>query len=164
MSTPDILIILCFVPFLIQGLTKGFIVQVMSVISVFAGVWLSFRFSDLVCGYIQPYLEVSERVLHVVAFVLIMAAAIGVFYLIGRILHGLVKVVLLGWLDRLLGIALSAVLGTMVIGVGIMLFNTLNTSFGFVSEETLAQSVLYGPLKEIAYTVFPYFKELLFKQ
>lgn len=164
MCTADIIIIACFIPFLIQGLTKGFIVQVMSTISVFVGVWLSFRFSGMVCDFIQPYLEVSDKVLHVIAFTIIMAAAILGFYLIGRVLHGLVRIVMLGWLDRLLGLALSAVLGTMVIGVGIMLFNTLNTTFGFVDEGVLDSSVAYTTIRDIAYAVFPYFKELLFKQ
>lgn len=164
MGTLDIIIIICFMPFLIQGLTKGFVVQVMSVVSVFVGVWLSFRFSNALCEWIQPYLEVSDKVLHVISFTMIMVAAILGFYLLGRLIHGLVKIVMLGWLDRLLGLALSVVLGTMVIGVVIMLFNTLNTTYGFVEEETLAESVLYNPVKDIAYTVFPYFKELLFKQ
>lgn len=164
MSTLDIIIIICFMPFLIQGLVKGFIVEVISIVSVFVGAWLSFRFSNVVCEYIAPYLEVSDKVLHVISFILIMVAAILGLYLVGRLIRGLIKIVMLGWLDRLLGIALSLVLGTMVIGLAIMLFNTINTTFGLVSEETLAESVLYTPIKDIAYTVFPYFKELLFKQ
>ena len=43
-----------------------------------------------------------------------------------------------------------------------MAFNSLNNSFNFISEEELAKSALYPPLKELAYTVFPYLKDMLF--
>lgn len=164
MNTLDIIILVCFAPFLIQGITKGFIVQVTSVVSLLAGTWLSFRFSDAVCEWLLPYMDVSDKILHVVAFSLIMVAVILVFHMVGRLLRGLFKIVLLGWLDRLLGIVLSLLLGTMAIGVVIMLFDTVNSQFSFVSDEQLAESMLYTPVKEFAYTIFPYFKELLFKQ
>ena len=164
MSTLDIILILCFVPALVHGFMKGFIAQVVAIISIIVGAWLSFRFSNEACAWLAPYLEVSDQVLHVIAFALIMVAAIVILYFVGKIVHGIVKIVMLGWLDRLLGVAFS--LGTAILGIGllIILFNTLNTNFNFVSEETLNASLLYNPIKDIAYTVFPYFKELLFKQ
>lgn len=53
---------------------------------------------------------------------------------------------------------------TLIIGILIILFNTLNTSFRIVDEAVMEKSVLYSPIKRIAYEVFPYFKELLFRQ
>ena len=43
-----------------------------------------------------------------------------------------------------------------------MAFCSLNNTFELVSEETLETSVLFPPLKDLAYTVFPYLKELFF--
>ena len=37
-----------------------------------------------------------------------------------------------------------------------------NIGIGIVSEEVLNESVLFPPIKNLAYTVFPYLKELLF--
>ena len=53
---------------------------------------------------------------------------------------------------------------TLTIGILIILFNTLNTSFHIVDETVMEKSVLYSQIKRIAYGVFPYFKELLFRQ
>ena len=44
----------------------------------------------------------------------------------------------------------------------IMLFSSLNNNLHLVSEEVLAQSSLYTPLKDMAYTVFPYLKSMFF--
>ena len=50
----------------------------------------------------------------------------------------------------------------LVIGLLIMIFNAINNTFDIVSEESLAKSALYSPLKSLAYTVFPYLKDMLF--
>ena len=80
----------------------------------------------------------------------------------GKAIEKLLKLVMLGWLDKLLGLVLSLLKGGLLIGLLIVLFNTLNTKFGFVPQETLDSSVLYPPFKEITYTIFPALKDLLF--
>ena len=52
----------------------------------------------------------------------------------------------------------------LIIGFVIILFDTLNLKFEFVKTEIIDQSVLYAPLRDISYKVFPYLKALLFKQ
>ena len=49
----------------------------------------------------------------------------------------------------------------LILGLIIIAFNSLNTTFGFVKPEVLADSVLYTPLKNLADTVFPYIKNML---
>ena len=71
---------------------------------------------------------------------------------------------MLGWLDKLLGAVFAVLKASLVLGILIILFNTLNSAFNIVPESATDGSVLYGTLKRISYTVFPYFKELLFKQ
>ena len=52
----------------------------------------------------------------------------------------------------------------LLIGIAIILFDTLNVKFEFVEEKVLDESVLYAPIRDIAYVIFPYLKELLLKQ
>lgn len=164
MNTLDIILILCFIPFLIRGIGKGFIAQVFSILAIVLGAWISFRFSTEVCEWLKPYLDVSQQILNVITFALIMVAAIIGMHLLGKLLHGLFKLVMLGWLDSLLGLVFSLLCGALAVGLFIILFDTLNTNLHLVKEELLNESVLYGPLKDIAYTIYPYFKDLLFKQ
>jgi membrane protein required for colicin V production len=164
MSTPDIIILICFLPAVISGIKNGFIEQVVALVSLVLGAWLAFRFSNVVGEWLQPYMEVSETVLHVISFAVIMVAVVLVLFVLGKILTGLTKLVLLGWLDRLLGLVFALLIAGLFIGIGIILFDTLNVKFGFVDEAVLEESVLYGPIRDIAYMVFPYLKELLLKQ
>lgn len=162
MNILDIIILICFIPSLVQGLRKGFIAQVIAILSILAGVYLSFEFSNAAGTWLGQYIEGSEQVLKITAFALILIGAIAAFTALGRLLEGVVNIVMLGWVNKLLGVAFSFLKCALVIGLIIMAFNSLNNSFHIISEEELAKSILYPPLKDIAYTVFPYLKDLLF--
>lgn len=164
MSTPDIIILICFLPAIISGIMKGFIEQAVALVSLILGAWLAFKFSTVVSGWLQPYFEVSETVLNVISFVVILVAVVLVLFVLGKILTGVSKLVMLGWLDRLLGLVFALLKAGLIIGILIILFDTLNVKFEFVEEKVLDESVLYGPIRDIAYMVFPYLKELLLKQ
>ena len=163
MNALDIILLICLVPAVVQGIAKGFIHQLVSLVSVIAGAWLSFRFSGLVCTWLEPYLEVYPAVLQAIAFFLIMLVVMAVLALVGKAVRSILKFAMLGWLDKLLGMAFALLKAGLAIGIAVILFNTLNTKLELVKPEVLDQSVLYGPVKDIAYAVFPYFKELLVK-
>lgn len=162
MNILDIIILICFIPALAQGLRKGFIAQVIAIVSIIAGVYLSFRFSTAASMWLSQYIEGSEQVLKIVAFALILIGVATAFTLLGKLIEGLFKIVMLGWLNKLLGALFSLLKCALITGLIIMVFNSINNTFNLVAEEELAKSILYPPLKDIAYTVFPYLKEMLF--
>ena len=162
MNILDIILLICFVPAVIKGFQKGFISQVIAIISIIAGVWLSVQFASEVTVWLAQYIQGSEQVLKVVSFALIFIAVIAGLALLGRLIEGTVKLIMLGWLNRLLGVVFSMVKAALIVGLVIMAFCSLNNTFQLVSEDVLNQSVLFPPLKNMAYTVFPYLKDLLF--
>ena len=162
MNILDIILLICFVPAVIQGFRKGFISQVIAIISIIAGVWLSVQFASPVTTWLAQYIQGTEQVLKVVSFALIFIAVIAGLALLGKLIEGTMKLIMLGWLNRLLGVIFSLVKAGLIVGLVIMAFCSLNNTFQFVSEEVLNQSVLFPPLKNMAYTVFPYLKDLLF--
>lgn len=164
MSTPDIIILICFLPAIVGGIRRGFIEQAVALVSVILGAWLAFKFSNVVGEWLQPYFEVSETVLHVISFAAIMIAVVLVLFVLGKVMAGLTKLVMLGWLDRLLGLVFALLKAGLIVGILIILFDTLNLKFGFVDNAVLDESVLYAPIRDIAYMIFPYLKELLLKQ
>ena len=162
MSILDIILLICFIPALISGIRKGFISQVISIVSLIAGIWVSYEFASAVGGWLGQYIEASENILSIIAFALIMIGVFIVLGLLGRFLEGILNLVMLGWLNKLLGVAFAFIKTALIVGLVIMFFSSLNNNLHIVSEEVLAQSVLYGYLKNLAYTVFPYLKSLIF--
>lgn len=161
MNILDIILLICFIPAIVQGIRKGFIAQAISIISIIAGIWASARFANIVTGWISQYITASEQILKVVAFALILVAVFLALAALGKLLEGMFKLVMLGWLNKLLGVMFALLKAALIVGLIIIAFTSLNETFHFVKEATLNESVLYPPLKKIAFDVFPYLKDML---
>ena len=161
MNILDIILLICFVPALIQGIRKGFIAQAISIISIIAGIWTSARFADVVSAWIGQFITASEQVLKVVAFAIILVIVFLVLAAVGKLLEGMFKLVMLGWLNKLLGVVFALIKTGLIVGLVIIAFSSLNETFKFVQESVLNESVLYPPLKNLALEVFPYIKNIL---
>lgn len=162
MNVLDIILLLCFVPAIIGGLRRGFIAQVVAIISIILGIWLSFKFSAVLSGWLGQWIEAGEQMLHVISFAVIMILAILALAAVGKLIEATVKIILLGWLNRLLGLIFALLKYALIIGLLLMLFNSLNGQFHMVDKEVLDSSLLYGPLLNLANSVFPYLKALIF--
>ena len=161
MNTLDIILLICFIPAIIQGLRKGFIAQAISIISIVVGIWASARFANIVTAWIGQYIGASEQVLKLVAFALILIAVFLVLAALGKMLEGVFRLVMLGWLNKLLGMLFALLKTVLIVGLLIIVFTSVNDTFKFVHESVLNESVLYPPLKKLAFEVFPYLKEIL---
>lgn len=129
-----------------------------------AGVWLSFKFSGALGDWLVSFADLPAGVLHLIAFAVILLAVMFLVHLAGNVVEKLLKVVMLGWLNKLLGIVFAIIKAVLVIGLVIILFDALNNTIPLVKETSLSESILYQPVKDIANTVFPYLKELIFKK
>lgn len=161
MNILDIILLICFIPALVQGIRKGFIAQTISIISIIVGIWASARFADVVAAWVAQYITASEQVMKIVAFALILIVVFFLLGLLGKALEGIFNFVLLGWLNKLLGVVFALLKTALIVGLVIMAFSSLNDTFHLVKEEVLNESVLYPPLKKVAFDVFPYIKDML---
>ena len=125
------------------------------------GIWASARFANIVTEWISQYITASEQILKVVAFVLILVAVFLILAALGKLLEGMFKLVMLGWLNKLLGVVFALLKTGLIVGLAIMAFSSLNETFNFVKESVINDSVLYLPLKKIAYDIFPYLKDII---
>ena len=161
MNTLDIILLICFIPAIIQGLRKGFIAQVISIISIIAGLWAASRFTEVVAQWVSQYISVSEQALNIIAFALILIAVFLALALVGKLLEGMFKLVMLGWINRLLGLAFALLKTALIVGLLIIIFSSVNESLQLVEESVLNESMLYPPFKKLAFDVFPQIKEML---
>lgn len=161
MNILDIILLVCFVPAIFQGIRKGFIAQAVSIISIILGIWASARFANIVSDWIAQYITASEQVLRLVAFALILVLVFLVLAALGKMLEGVIKLVMLGWLNKLLGVVFALLKTGLIVGLVIMAFSSLNDNFKFVQESVLNESIMYPPLKKLAFEVFPYLKDML---
>ena len=161
MNALDIIIALILLIGAIAGLRKGFIVQVFSIGAIILSAWLSYTFSSAFSEWLSAYIHAEGFWLNIISFLLIFIGIGILCRLLGRLVEKIFQFAMLGWLNRLLGAIFSVVKYALVLGLAMVLFNSINSRFAWVSEEKLAESKMYSLIKEGAYTVFPYFESLL---
>ena len=113
-------------------------------------------------GWIGQWITASGQVLEIVSFALILILVFLGLGAVGKLLEATIRLVMLGWLNRLLGVMFALLKTMLIVGLVIMAFSSLNDTFGIVKEEVLNQSALYPPLKKIANDVFPYLRDMIF--
>ena len=163
MNTLDIVILLLFIPGIIRGLSKGFLEQAISLVGVVLSVYLAYHFSDFACNIIKQYITVSETVLNVIGFAVVLVVVLLLVMLLSKLVTKVAEMASLGWLNKVLGIVFALGTTALVIAILIILFDTVNVKFELVKSNILQDSVLYSHLKDFGYFVFPYLKQLLMK-
>ena len=164
MATIDIILLCCFIPGIIRGLSKGFLEQALALAGIVLSVWAAFRFSSLVCAWLKPYVNISETMLNVVSFALILVVISLAVLLVAKLLTKVAELAMLGWLNKILGLVFALAVNALIIGVFIVLFDTINTKFELVKPDVLDASIVYTSLRDLSYLVFPYLKSFFFKQ
>ena len=146
---------------LLQGLFKGFTQQIIAIVAIIAGTWAALKFTDLVCGLVQPMLGAPASFLKVLVFILMIVLVVLIFKLLGKLIKATINFVTLGWLDSLLGAVFGLLKAAIVLGIIAVLFTSINNTFHFISEETLSGSPVFIHLRDASLTVLPYLKKLI---
>ena len=160
MGTIDIIILACFLPAVVIGLKDGFIRQLVALSALILGLYLSVRFSAPVGRWITERWHLEPFWIKVISFSAIFIAVALVLSLLGKLLEKVLKITMLGWLNRILGLVFAIITTALVVGTIIDVVNSANGMLEFIPEEKIAESRLYRPLLHLVETAFPYLKSL----
>jgi membrane protein required for colicin V production len=161
MNLLDIILLVLLIPGTIRGISKGFLEQAISLVGVVLAVYLAYHFSEPVCVWLDKYINVSETVLHVIGFAVMLLGVLMAVMIVAKLFTRVADMASLGWFNRVLGFIFSLAVSAVIISVLIILFDTVNAKFELVKTPVLNDSVLYGHLRDLGYWIFPYLKELL---
>ena len=160
MGVVDIVIICCFLPVLYFGIKNGLIKQLVALAVIYFGIRLSLKFASPVSEWVLQHLQIPEFWAKAVSFILIFFVVALVLSLLGRIIEKIIKISLLGWLNKLLGIAMTFCIFALVLSVLVYFVDSANNLLEFIPKEKLEESRFYPMLLDLAKEVFPRFKEL----
>ena len=161
MAILDIILLLCFIPAIVTGISKGFIKQVVDLVAILAAAWAAFHFSTMMADWLSQYLTLDASILKVVSFVLVAIVVAVLLHLVGALLTKTLKALSLGFLNRLLGLVFGVLKVALILGLVILLFETLNSSLHIVKPEATADAVVYNALKDAANAIFPILKSFV---
>ena len=161
MNIIDIIFLAIMIPVLIRGISKGFVSQAVLFITLLIGTYFAYLVTRSLGGDIAEALHVSRKVGDVIVFACAFIAVWAILAIIGLALKNLFRILLLEWLDRLLGGVFGLATITLVCGLAVIMFDALNDTALLVDQEYLDGSLFYHPLERIARTVFPYIHAII---
>ena len=123
-TPPDIIICLILGFFTFNGFRHGFIEEMARLISLVGGFILASKFHHLLIPYLQIYIE-STAIQVTMAYMGIFILAVVVIAILAKILQKFIELVLLGWLNRLLGLLLGLLKGFLITSLIIFIIQAL---------------------------------------
>jgi membrane protein required for colicin V production len=127
----------------VAGIGLGFLRLVLPFAAAVA-VWAALRFQPEVAVWLKAYLK--PELAHLLAYIVVAIGALILVGLLGAALHVFVKITLMGWLDRLVGVVAGLAVG---IVLAALLVKALDAFGGPEIQELLAESVLAEPLRKL---------------
>lgn len=148
MNVIDIVLLIIFAWFAYQGFKKGFVIELASLVALILGIYAAFYFSEYAKNFLVNSLEMDNDYIPVTSFVITFIVVVILVYALGRILEKLIKMVALGFLNKLAGGVFGVLKAVVFISIVILIFNHYNINF--LTAEKRADSIFYKPVEEIA--------------
>ena len=109
----------------IMGFRKGLIAQVSMFLALLLGIWGAIHFSEFTGQYLTTWFNLQGDNAFLASFVVTFALVVLLVYFVGKFAARLLKVMLLGWVDKLAGLLFGVLKMALLISVVlVILFRT----------------------------------------
>ena len=147
-----------FIPLLYglyRGFTKGLIIELASLLALTLGIYGALHFSSFTFEFLSGYVEIKTVYLQLASYGLTFLIIVMLISFTGKILTMLIKLVALGFINRMMGAIFGGIKVLLILSVFIMFFERFNKQFGIVNEEILTSSLIFNPIRIQAEQFYP---------
>lgn len=140
MNWIDIVLIVFIIMSMVGAAIQGIIRSVLTLVGLIVGVILASNFYEQLGSSVFGFIS-NETIANVVAFIVVMLAVMIVAAIVGNILRSVLKVIHLGWLDKIGGLVFGLVIG--VVSAGALLAVIVKmTGTGLITDSVLSGLIL----------------------
>jgi len=140
----------------LRGLFKGFIIEIASLLALILGVYGAIHFSGFFAQWLVLYVEWKESYINLTAFGLTFTLIIIAVSMLGKFLTKLAKIIMLNWLNRLLGFVFGGLKMAVISGVLLIILERANAMFGLIPASIISESLLSEQLLNLGEWIFDY--------
>lgn len=153
----DIIALVLIVMAIFKGLRNGLVVAVFSLLAFIIGLLAAIKLSAIVADYLGENVDVSQRWLPVLAFALVFIVVVLLVRLGAKAIEGILKVAMLGWINRIGGVVLYIVLYFFIFSVLLFYLEQLHV----IKPTTIETSVTFEHIKPIGPVIMSVFGSVL---
>lgn len=153
MNWLDIVLAIPLLWFLYKGFRNGLVIELASLAALILGIYAALHFSFYVQGYLEENFEIAENYLYIISFAITFLIVAIIVYLAGKIIHKVISIVALGFLNRLAGGVFGVLKAALVLSVILYFINGFNP--GLIKSDVRENSILYEPIESIVPLIIP---------
>lgn len=155
MNIVDIVLALILLYGLVRGFYRGFLAELASLVALIAGIYGAIYFSYILADFLADRVTWNLQFVQLIAFAITFILIVFVISLLGRFLTTLANLAFLGIVNKILGAVFGLIKIAFITSVIIMFFSATSEDVNLVEEETLEESILYGPVRILAPAIIP---------
>ena len=155
MNSFDYILLIPLLYGLYRGFTKGLIIELASLLALILGIYGALHFSSFTFEFLSDYVEIKTVYLQLASYGLTFLIIVMVISLTGKALTMLIKLVALGFINRMMGAIFGSIKVLLILALFILFFDRFNKQFGMVKDEVLDASLLYNPIRIQAEQFYP---------
>lgn len=153
----DIIFLFVIIAAVIKGYSKGLIVAIFSFVAFIVGLAAALKLSSQVAVWLQKSTSISSYWLPFLSFALVMIGVIFLVRLVAKFVEKTVQFAMMGWVNKLGGIALYAALYTSLLSVVLFFFSKMS----LIKPETFVASKSYWFIQPWATKVIAVFGKII---
>jgi len=155
LSTIDIVLAALLLFGLVRGFIKGLFVEITSLVALALGLYGAIHFSYFASNFLSTRVAWSEKYIQITSFAITFVIIVLLISLSGKLLTKIADAAALGILNKIFGAVFGAAKIALILSVVLIVFSKLNRTLPFVKQDSLANSILYNPVKNLAPLLFP---------
>ena len=139
---------------LYKGVSNGLFLELASLGALIAGLFGAIKFSYITGEYLSKNIAWDERYIKLTAFIITFIAIVLLVHMAGKFLTKIADFAMLGLVNKIAGGLFGAAKVVVILGALLVFFDRMNNSLQIVKKETVEESILYKPVKEVGALVF----------
>jgi len=138
-----------------KGFRKGFIIEIFTLLALFAGIYGAIHFSDKISTLLTETFDFKSDYLPIIAFSLTFLLVGAMVFFLGRVLEKAISLVALSTINKFAGLLFGALKLVLVSSMLVIVLESIDEKDQFIAKDLKESSILYEPLRDITFTALP---------
>ena len=160
MNILDIILLIAICAGALFGIRKGIVRQLSAGVGIAVGLLQASIFYNRIAGWLQGITDWDYLACAILGFIIVFIIVAAIINIAGIIVKTLLKIVLLGWLDRTLGAIFSVIVAIGIVILGVNISEGLVPDNEVTGKTSQEESLLYKNCAEVTFLVIEEAKKI----
>jgi membrane protein required for colicin V production len=155
MNFLDIILLVPLIWFAYRGFSRGFVIELASLVGLIAGIWGAIHFSFYAADILANNFGMGPKYLPIASFIVTFLVVVIVVYIIGKIIEKFIDILALGFFNKLAGLAFGVVKAAFLLSIVILVINSFDDDRSVITPKMREGSMLYNTIEKFAPSIIP---------